>query len=315
MLVAAGLGAFAAYGATASKASTHRAAASQSIIFSVYSNAPLFIQRSITGLNRAAKAHGWDFSALSGDNTPSTQTSQIQTAITKRPTAIIVWANNAQAQVPISKQAASSGIKVVTDGQDFSDTSARSFFFGAQPPALGTAKAKALVKILHGKGQIAIIRGIKGAFFTDGQAQGGDAVFKKYPGIKVVQTLYANAYTSGAGFTSTQNIITAHPGIKGLWVDDDDIAVGAAKALQARGLLKKVAIVSTNGDAALPLIRKGQVRFTSALCPSNDGVRVMNALAKLFAGQPVPSYVAPKIVGITPQNIKKYSKYLASCAK
>jgi ABC-type sugar transport system substrate-binding protein len=159
-----------------------------------------------------------------------------------------------------------------------------------------------------------IVRGIKGAFFTDGQAQGGDAVFAKNPGIKVVDTLYAGAYTSDAGFTATQNIITAHPGITGLWVDDDDLAVGAVKALQARGLLGKVAIVSTNGDAAIPLIRAKQVQFTSALCPINDGVRVMNSLAALLAGQAVSSYVAPDVRGITPANIASNNTWLANCA-
>lgn len=293
------------------------AAESKDLVFSAYSREPEFIRAAVKGLQRSAAGKEWKLETLFANNEPTLQVSQIENAITKKPDVIISWANDREAVIPVARQAQDAGITVVTMGQDFAakGADAREFFVSQRYEDVGAEKARVLVDLLDGKGKVGIIRGIRGADFTEKQGKGADAVLEKESGIDIVAEQYAGAYASDAGLKTGENLITANPGINGLYVDNDDLAVGVLEALEERKLLDKVVVVSTDGTpAALDAVRKGRLEYTQALCGVDDGKRMIDALAKFFAGQDPGDFVETKRIQVTPDTIADKEAELAGCS-
>lgn len=286
----------------------------QKIVFSVYSDEPLFIRSAIKGLEQAAAKENVEFTALVDDNDPAKQVAQIENALTQQPDALIIWPNDVEAAIPVAQQAASQDVKVLTMGQDLSDPAARVAYVGPDYVDSGRKKAEALVELLGGEGKVGIIRGIQGADFTGKMAEGGDPVFEAASGIEVVDEQYAGAYTTEGGLTTAENMLTAHPDITGIWTDSDDQAVGANQALEERGLLDKVFVVSTNGDpAGLRDVQAGRLEWTEALCGVEDGFLAIEAALNAIAGEELPDRVATNVVDVTPDNIDEHIADLEKC--
>lgn len=285
------------------------------VIFSTYSREPGFIRASVKGLEQAARDKGWELETQFAGNSPTRQVGQIENAITKQPDAIIIWANDREAVIPAARQANEAGIKVVTMGQDLGESGQdiREFYVGPTYENVGAQKAEKLVELLGGKGKIGIIRGIRGADFTEKQGAGAQGVFDKEKGIEVVAETYAGAYASDAGLKSAQNMLTANPDLDGLYIDNDDIAVGVVQAVEERNLDLKM--VSTDGTTAgLEAVKAGRLHYTQALCGVDDGKRAMDALERLFAGEQVEEQVQTKLFEVTPDNYDELEPELRKCS-
>jgi ribose transport system substrate-binding protein len=286
----------------------------EKVTFSVYSDEPLFIVSAIKGLEQAAAEKNVDLTVTVDANDPAQQVSQIENALTQQPEGLIIWANDTEAAIPVAEQAQSQGIEVLTMGQDLGDPAVRTAYVGPDYVDSGRKKAEKLVELLNGNGQVGIIRGIQGADFTEKMAEGGDPVFEGAEGIEVVDQQFAGAYTTEAGLTTAENMLTANPEIDGIWTDSDDQAVGAIQALEARGMLDKAVVVSTNGDpAGLRELQKGRLDWTEALCGVDDGFLAIDSMLKALNDEELPDRVQTKIVDVTPANIDQHIAELEKC--
>lgn len=87
------------------------------------------------------------------------------------------------------------------------------------------------------------------------------------------------------------NIITAHPDLVGLFVQNEDMAVGAANALERLGKLDQVKIVSQNGAPyGLDLIKAGKLQLTNANPPSIASVMALRLLIGVIKGEIEPGH-------------------------
>jgi ribose transport system substrate-binding protein len=287
---------------------------SKFVIFSTYSREPGFIRASVKGLEQAADSKTWKLETQFAGNSPTRQVGQIENAITKRPDALIIWANDREAVIPPARQAAEAGIKVVTMGQDLgaSGQDIREFYVGPTYENVGKEKAEKLIEMLGGEGRIGIIRGIRGADFTEKQGAGAEEAFNAAPGIDVVAETYAGAYASDAGQKAAQNMLTANPDLDGLYIDNDDIAVGVIQAVEERNL--DLRMVSTDGTpAGLEAVQAGRLHFTQALCGVDDGKRAMDAIEQMFNGTDVGEQVQTKLFEVTPDNYAELEPELMKC--
>lgn len=143
----------------------------------------------------------------------------------------------------ITKRARGAGIKVINIDS------------GTEPqpkgvPLLATNNTKgallaadALAKAVGPKGgKVAIVAFHAGSQTNDQRVQGFEKGLKKHPKLKLVETQYSeNDYNQA--LTVTQNILTAHPDLKGIFAANEASDVGAVEAVRMSKKLGQVKLV------------------------------------------------------------------------
>src|SRR5262249_37804167 len=105
----------------------------------------------------------------------------------------------------------------------------------------GQMAARRMGEILGGKGKIVIVAVAPGIASTMAREQGFEDVIKKdFPGIEIMDKRYGMA-DFAKSLEVTENMLTAHPGLTGIFASNESSAVGAAQALKSRaGAVKMV---------------------------------------------------------------------------
>ena len=105
----------------------------------------------------------------------------------------------------------------------------------------GQLAARRMGEILGGKGKIVIVAVAPGIASTMAREQGFEEVIKKdFPGIEILDKRYGMA-DFAKSLEIAENMLTAHPGLAGLFASNESSTVGAAQALKGRaGQVKMV---------------------------------------------------------------------------
>lgn len=154
------------------------------------------------------------------------QIASIDDMISNHVDAIIIDPANGSGLNPVIKKAVEAGIPVVTF--DHAVTSKYAYQVGIDLKQFGKIQAEWLVKQLHGKGNIISNRGVAGMEADNAINDGQMEVFKKYPGIHIVTTVYGKWDQNVSQSKLTQALVS-HPNIDG--IANQFGAFGATKAL------------------------------------------------------------------------------------
>jgi ribose transport system substrate-binding protein len=147
---------------------------------------------------KQAKANGeiGDYIILNGDGSVSQQNSQLAELILKGVDAIAIDAASETAENGIIQKACRAGIKVISFDSIASapcNTQLNFDFAGYK-----TEQANAVLDMIHHKGNIIVVRGVKGSA-PDVTMYGAQLeVLKKNPDVKVVATVYGQCTASVA---------------------------------------------------------------------------------------------------------------------
>lgn len=133
----------------------------------------------------------------------------------------------------------------------------------------GENTAQALVNELNGKGKIFLSRGVPGNSVDKRHTDGAMAIFKKYPGIKVVAEYYG-MWSDQTTQEETAKALAAHPDVDGIWAQAGED--GAVKAMLATGRNKLVPMTGENSNGfrlalADPAYQKMGMRGVSSGSP------------------------------------------------
>jgi ribose transport system substrate-binding protein len=135
----------------------------------------------------------------------ATQISAVDEMIAEHVNAIVLDSNSLTGLNPAIAAAHKAGIVVVAVNDEV--TSSLAYHVQTVGQTFGATMAQNFVGLLHGKGNIVVLRGIAGNAVDAAEASGFTSVFKKYPGIHVLATVYpewddAQAQTDMAGLLS-----------------------------------------------------------------------------------------------------------------
>ena len=138
---------------------------------------------------------------------------------------------------------------------------------------------------LDRSGKIAIIEGTPGMSDTEGRKKGIDEENKEYPDIEVVSRV-CGEWVVDKAYTAMQNIIQSNPEVELVICHSDNMAVGAAKAMEDADMTDKVKIVGIGGSKdALDLIKKGEIYGTIMYVPETEAYTALEATAKVVRGE------------------------------
>ena len=162
-------------------------------------------------------------------------------------------------------------------------------FIGSDNYRGGQLAGEYLARVLPSGGEVAIIEGIAGHESTGQRQRGFRDALAAAPGFEVVAAQPADAERARA-YAVTQNILQGHPDLVAVFGANDEMALGAAEAIDAAGKSKQVRVIGFDAtDEALAAIRAGRMLGSVAQYPSEMGrIGVASAMELVRGGRIEP---------------------------
>nr|WP_206326430.1 substrate-binding domain-containing protein [Streptomyces sp. N502] len=288
-------------GATSLLHSGSSAAAQQKVGLSLSTlNNPFFVQIR-AGAEAEAKKLGVDLTVTDAQNDASQQANQLQNFTSEGLSSIIVNPVDSDAAGPAVRAANQAGIPVV--GVDRGVNKAKTAALVASDNVEGgELGAKALAEKLGGRGTIVILQGQAGTSASRERGAGFAEGLKAYPGIKVVAKQPAD-FDRTKGLDVMTNLLQAHPDIDGVFAENDEMALGAIKALGSKAGTS-VQVVGFDGTPdGLKAVQDGTLYASVAQQPRELGrIAVDNAL-RAAEGEKVSATVKVPVKVVTKENV------------
>ncbi|OAH12146.1 ABC transporter permease/substrate-binding protein [Streptomyces jeddahensis] len=267
-------------------------------------NNPFFVQIR-EGAQEAAKKAGADLTVTDAQNDASQQANQLQNFTSEGLGSIIVNPVDSDAAGPAVRAANKAGIPVigVDRGVNKADTAA---LVASDNVAGGRLAAKTLAEKLGGQGEIVILQGQAGTSASRERGAGFAEGLKAYPGIKVLAKQPAD-FDRTKGLDVMTNMLQAHPDVDGVFAENDEMALGAIKALGSKAGTS-VAVVGFDGTPdGLKAVKAGTLYASVAQQPKELGrIAVENAL-KAAEGEKVSETVKVPVKVVTSQNVDGFT--------
>jgi len=233
------------------------------------------------------------------------QVSMLEDQVRRGVKALVVSPAGSAQVMSALELASSRGIPVVLVDTD-APFAKKVSYIGTDNRRGGQLAAKCLVDRLAGKGEVALISGVPGNESQDARAQGFIDAVAKVPGMKLVAQQPANSERS-LGLTVMENILTAHPDVQGVFATNDQMALGAMEALDARRLRGKVAIVGFDATKeAVQATVDGKLAGSVAQNPRAMGQKGVEAALAALDGRPVEKRIDTGTELVTKENAEKY---------
>ncbi|MGW1257256.1 ABC transporter permease/substrate-binding protein [Streptomyces sp. NPDC002513] len=267
-------------------------------------NNPFFVQIK-QGAQAEAKKRGVDLTVTDAQNDASQQANQVQNFTSSGLGAIIVNPVDSDAAGPSVRAADKAGIPVV--GVDRGVNKAKTAALVASDNVEGgKLGAKALAEKLGGKGKIVILQGLAGTSASRERGAGFAEGLKAYPGIQVVAEQPAD-FDRTKGLDVMTNLLQAHPDVQGVFAENDEMALGAIKALGAKAGTS-VQVVGFDGEPdGLAAVKAGTLYASVAQQPSQLGrIAVDNAL-RAAQGKKVEESVMVPVKVVTKENVAGFT--------
>ncbi|AWW39480.1 MULTISPECIES: substrate-binding domain-containing protein [Streptomyces] len=263
-------------------------------------NNPFFVQIR-SGAEAEAKKLGVDLTVTDAQNDASQQANQLQNFTSEGVSSIIVNPVDSDAAGPAVRSANKADIPVigVDRGVNKAQTAALVASDNVEGGELG---AKALAEKLGGQGTIVILQGQAGTSASRERGAGFAEGLKDYPGIKVVAKQPAD-FDRTKGLDVMTNLLQAHPDVDGVFAENDEMALGAIKALGSKAG-KSVQVVGFDGTPdGLTAVENGTLFASVAQQPKELGrIAVDNAL-RAADGEKLSQLVKVPVKVVTKENV------------
>ncbi|WP_069742251.1 substrate-binding domain-containing protein [Streptomyces sp. EN23] len=267
-------------------------------------NNPFFVQMK-EGAQAEAEKAGIDLTVTDAQNDASQQANQLQNFTSSGVSSIIVNPVDSDAVGPGVRSANKAGIPVIAAdrGVNKADTAT---LVASDNVAGGKLAADALADKLGGKGSIVILQGTAGTSASRERGAGFAEGLKAYPDIKVVAKQPAD-FDRTKGLDVMTNLIQSHPGVTGVFAENDEMALGAVKALGSKAG-KSVSVVGFDGTPdGLKAVEAGTLYASVAQQPAELGkIAVQNAV-KAAEDEKVASTVKVPVKVVTRENVADFS--------
>ncbi len=210
-------------------------------------NMSSFITLGKLGIDNYAKARNITVDWNSANDDVNTQVSQFEQFINKKVDAIIIVPVNASTLGPQVQKAKDAGIPVIAVNTGLIGPAASLLTSNVLPDdvAAGSQEMSQMAKALNGQGNVVVLQGPLGSSPELNRTAGIKKILDQNPGIKVLSMQTAE-WDRNKAYNAMKNWISAFGSkINGVVSENDDMAIGAHRALQEANI--NVPIVGIDG--------------------------------------------------------------------
>nr|WP_225882021.1 substrate-binding domain-containing protein [Streptomyces aureocirculatus] len=266
-------------------------------------NNPFFVQMK-QGAQAEAEKAGVDLTVTDAQNDASQQANQLQNFTSGGMKAVIVNPVDSDAAGPAARAANKADIPVVAADRGVNKADVATLV-ASDNVAGGKQAAKALADKLGGKGEVVVLQGTAGTSASRERGQGFAEGIKAYPGIKVVAKQPAD-FDRTKGLDVMTNLLQGNRGVDGVFAENDEMALGAVKALGDKAG-KSVSVVGFDGTPdGLKAVEAGTLYASVAQQPAELGrIAVRNAIAAAD-DKKVDAVVKVPVKVVTARNVARF---------
>jgi len=255
------------------------------LVVSTLSN-PFFVSMK-DGATKKAKELGYELVVLSSSNDPAKEMSNIEDLVTKKVGAILINPADSDAVGNAIKIANRASIPVIT--LDRGAARGEVVTHIASDNVAGGKMAGDYIAEKLGKGAKLIqLEGIPGTSAAKDRGLGFMQAVKAN-GFELLATQPAD-FDRAKGLNVMENLLTAHPEVVGVFAQNDEMALGALRAIKA--VNKKVLIVGFDGtDEGIVAVKAGYLGATVGQQPALIGELGVQAAVDALNGKKLEAYI------------------------
>ena len=260
-------------------------AVSVGLVLSTLNN-PFFVALKDGAEARAAEM-GYELVVLDSQNDPAREIANVEDLIVRKVDAILINPTDSDAVGNAIKKANRASIPVITldRGANSGDVVTH---IASDNIAGGVMAGEYIVEMLGGSGNVVELEGIPGTSAARDRGQGfNDAL--NGTSLEVVARQTAD-FDRTKGLNVMENILQAQSSIDAVFAHNDEMALGALKAIEGSG--RDIMVVGFDAtDDAVKAVKEGKMAATVAQQPSMIGSMGVDAVSKMMAGETLDAYI------------------------
>jgi inositol transport system substrate-binding protein len=267
-----------------------------------------FVKIMQTGADAKAAELGVELIQLDGEGKIDKQLSQAENLISQKVDAIILNPFDRDGCAPIVDKCNAANIPIIVVGGEVSNIDKATSHVGSDDVESGVMETEYMAKLLNGKGNIVVIHGPNGHAAEVNRTKGMQQVLAKYPDIKIIAEQTAN-WDRAQALTLMENWIQTGKQIDGVLAQNDEMAMGALKAIESANLLGKIKVMGIDAipDAVLA-VEAGKLDATVFQDAKGQGGTAVEVAYKAAMKESFEKKVMIPYVVVDKSNVAQYKK-------
>ncbi|WP_102867193.1 ribose ABC transporter substrate-binding protein RbsB [Pseudovibrio exalbescens] len=261
------------------------AADTMALVVSTLNN-PFFVTLK-DGAEAKAEEMGYELLVLDSQNDPAKELSNVEDVLNKDIKVLLINPTDSDAVSSSIRAANRKDIPVVTLDRGASRGDVVSHV--ASDNVLGGEMAgKLIIDTLGGEGKVVELEGVPGTSAARDRGEGFNKAVGAAEGIEVVASQPAD-FDRTKGLNVMENILQAQPEVDAVFAHNDEMALGAIKAVQASG--RDIVVVGFDGTSdGVAAVEDGSMLATVAQQAGMIGAIGVMTADKIINGESVESY-------------------------
>ncbi|HEV7346946.1 sugar ABC transporter substrate-binding protein [Telluribacter sp.] len=266
-----------------------------------------FIVNVADEIEKKAEEMGVELITVDAERSALKQIEQVESFIAQGVDAIIMNPCEVEASSPAVAKALAAKVPIINVNSATSATPTA--FIGSDDVESGRIAMEYIAQRLGGKGNVIMIHGYMGQAAQIQREQGAREVLSKYPGLKLIAH-QTGEWDRAKAMSLTENWIQSYGGqINAVFAHNDEMGMGAVKALGDAGMKDKVVVVSIDAiPDALQAVKKGTLDATVFQNAEQQGSQAIETAIKIVKGQPYDQQVLVPFQLVTKENVGQYMK-------
>lgn len=261
-----------------------------------------------TTVKAGADAAGAEFDAEILWNGPPKETEIaeqidiLQDMLSRGVDGIVMAACDENALVETIDKAMDAGVPVVTiDSGVKSDRPVS--FIATNNIAGAKAAADALAGLIGDSGKVGLIPFVPGAATSEQREAGFKEGIAEHSDIELAAVIHCHSDVAKA-MAATEDMISAHPDLKGIFAANEAACIGAMNALATAGKTGEVKLVAFDASPEqVEAMKSGAVQALIVQNPYRMGYEGVQNVIAAIEGQPVPKEIDTGVIVVTPENL------------
>jgi len=258
-------------------------------------------------MQKKAEELGAKLIIVDAERSPLKQIEQVESFIAQKVDVIILNPCEYEASSPAVTKALAANIPIVNvnSATKVSPTA----FVGSNDVESGRIAMKFIAEKLGGNGNIVMIQGLNGQAAQIQREEGAKEILRQFPAIKMIAQQSAE-WDRSKSMDLMQNWIQSYgTKINAVFAHNDEMGLGAIKALQDAGMKDKVVVVSIDAIAdALQAVKKGDLDATVFQDARKQGAGAVETAVKIAQAQKVEKEIMIPFKLLTKGDVDSYLK-------
>jgi len=250
-----------------------------------------------------AKKLGYDITVVDGHNDIAQMNAAIEQFVIQGMSAIIVAPADPDSLVGSVLKATEAKIPVVSYSMGISPDAPITAFVGSDEEFIGKLHAEYAVKLLNGKGNVAIMTGQLGTAPQIGRAKGEHEALKAAPGIKIVEE-QANDWAADKTVALIQDWLSKYPKgeLNAVFAHGPEL-VAAAEYAKSQGRDEVMFFAVDYPEDARRAVKEGSLTATVSQSPALLSKLAVEAADKAIRGEPVEPKILIQNTLVSKENV------------